>query len=231
MKSYTAKGIVLRRTDFGEADRILTFLTDDHGKVSVIAKGVRKAKAKLAGSVELFSVSDLVILPGRKDVSTLMSARLIEHFGQIVKDLKRTNCGFELLRLTDKATEDRPEPTYFETLRAGLSALDNQIDHQLVDSWFRLKLLKLGGHSPNLQTDQNKAKLAAGRRYDFDLESMCFTAKEGRGGQFTTDHIKFLRLALSTANPAALTKINGWEKLSYTTAPLVQSMLQAHVRL
>jgi DNA repair protein RecO (recombination protein O) len=57
MKTIVTKGIVLTRTDYGEADRILHFLTPDQGKIAGIAKGVRKSKSKLAGGIELFSVS------------------------------------------------------------------------------------------------------------------------------------------------------------------------------
>jgi len=51
MKRINTHGIVLARTDFGEADRILTFLTPDNGKVKAIAKGVRKQKSKMAGGI------------------------------------------------------------------------------------------------------------------------------------------------------------------------------------
>src|SRR4051794_34279516 len=104
MTAYTTQGIVLNRTDFGEADRILTFLTDDHGKVKAMARGVRKAKAKLAGSIELFSVSDLSLIPGRRDMDTLISARLIKHYGNIVRQLERTKVAYDFLKLSDKAT-------------------------------------------------------------------------------------------------------------------------------
>ena len=59
-KDLRTKAIVLRRTDYGEADRILQLLTPS-GKRSVIARGVRKEKSKLAGGIELFSVRGGVI--------------------------------------------------------------------------------------------------------------------------------------------------------------------------
>jgi DNA repair protein RecO len=64
------KGIVLSRRDYQEADRILSVLTPDNGKVSLIAKGVRKPKSKLAGGIELFSVSQLTYLPSHNDLKT-----------------------------------------------------------------------------------------------------------------------------------------------------------------
>ena len=65
MDRINTQAIVLRRTDFGEADRIINFLTPDRGKISGLARGVRKQKSKLAGGIELFSVSDITYLVGR----------------------------------------------------------------------------------------------------------------------------------------------------------------------
>lgn len=67
MNQIVTKGIVLSRTEFGEADRIITVLTTDHGKIRLIAKGVRRIKSKSAGGIELFSVSDITYIPGRRD--------------------------------------------------------------------------------------------------------------------------------------------------------------------
>src|ERR1044071_4801314 len=124
MKQFTTQGIVLVRTDFGEADRIITFLTPDQGKIKTMARGVRKSKAKLAGSVEPFGLSDLSVIVGRGEINTLTSARLIKHYGNLIKDLERTNAGFELMSLTNKSTEDKPEEHYFELLDQALDGLN-----------------------------------------------------------------------------------------------------------
>src|SRR5581483_3542398 len=112
MRQFRTQAIILNRTDYGEADRIISFLTPDHGKLKAIAKGVRKSKSKLAGGIELFSVSDISFIPGRKEISTVVSTRLIKHYGHIVKDLNRTNTGYALIKRLDKATEDAPETDY-----------------------------------------------------------------------------------------------------------------------
>src|SRR5690606_27473744 len=120
MRQIVTLGIVLRRTNFKEADRIITVLTPDHGKVSVIAKGVRRAKSKLAGGVELFSLSEITYLPGRSSLSTLVSARLRTHYGSIVNDIDRTMYGYELLKLFNRITEESAEAPYFAVLQAAL---------------------------------------------------------------------------------------------------------------
>jgi DNA repair protein RecO (recombination protein O) len=119
MQAINTQGIILTRTDFGEADRILHFLTPDRGKVSGIAKGVRKSKSKLAGGIELFSISELSFIVGKSDIYTIISARLVKHFDNIVKELDRTSTTYEAIRMLNKATEDSPEPAYFNILQSG----------------------------------------------------------------------------------------------------------------
>src|SRR4051812_44153733 len=102
-------GIVLTRIEYGEADRIVTVLTPNDGKLRLMAKGVRRVKSKLAGGVELFSVSSLTYIPGRGDIGTLISSRLETHFGHIVQNIDRTMLGYDLIKLLHKATEDEPE--------------------------------------------------------------------------------------------------------------------------
>jgi DNA repair protein RecO (recombination protein O) len=123
-RTINTQGVVLSRTDFGEADRIIHFLTPDHGKVTGIAKGVRKSKSKLAGGIELFSVSELTFIVGKSEIYTIISARLEKHFDNITKELERTNVGYETIRLLNKATEDNPEPEYFNLLTHVFEALN-----------------------------------------------------------------------------------------------------------
>ena len=109
MQQIVTRGIVLTRTNYGEADRIVTILTPDHGKQRLMAKGVRKLKSKLAAGLELFSVSDISYIPGRGEVHTLVSSRLRVHYGKIVENLDRTMLGYELLKRINRATEDAAE--------------------------------------------------------------------------------------------------------------------------
>ena len=64
MKTTRTQAIVLRRTNYGEADRVLQILTPD-GKFSVMARGARREKSRLNGGIELFSISEVVIGEGK----------------------------------------------------------------------------------------------------------------------------------------------------------------------
>ena len=232
MNRIVTKGIVLSRTNFGEADRILTFLTADHGKIRAIAKGVRKQKSKLAGGIEIFSISDLTFLEGRSEINTLMSSRLDKHYANIVKNLERTAAAYELIRLTNKVTEDAPEEAYFNLLNSGFIALDDDaIDLGLIQVWFAAQLLKIAGHMPNLRTDQAGKKLQTGKTYEFNFDTMGFQQSRAEHDAFNADQIKFLRLLFSDNQPKTLQKVEGINALVAATAPTVQTMLATHIRI
>jgi DNA repair protein RecO len=200
------QGIVLRRTNFREADRILTFLTPTHGKVSVIAKGVRRQRSKLAGGVELLSVSDIAVLPGRGDLGTLTSARLVEHYGNIVQDIGRTTLAYDLLKRVNRLTEDAAGEEYFLILQRGLAGLnDASLPSDLCELWFTVQLMDVSGQLPDLQADINGQKLTAATRYGFDLAHMAFDARPD--ASFGANHIKLLRLCYGTDNPLRLKNI------------------------
>ena len=233
MKQLVTTGIILARTDYGEADRIITLLTPDQGKLRLMAKGVRRIKSKLAGGIELFSVSDITFIRGRSDISTLISARLKKHYRTIVKDIGRTMLGYDLIKLLNKSTEDEPESEYFELLYQAFEALDDpQINSELIRLWFMMQLLRLGGHSPNLQSDAAGNKLIIGSTYSFSFDDVAFAAAPAdRPGRFTANHIKFLRLGFAGHQPKALATIQGYLELAETVRPLVQTMGQTYLRI
>ncbi len=230
MQRILTTGIILSRTNYGEADRIISILTPDRGKLRLSARGVRKVKSKLAGGIELFSTSDITYIEGKRDVGTLVSSRLIKHYGNIVKDIERVQLGYELIKLLDKATEDNPDPEYFGLLEQAFGALDDdKIGLGLIRNWFQAQLLRLSGHTPNLQTDTNGRQLNAETSYNFDIEAMAFAPHAS--GKFDATRIKALRLLFGGNSPKALNKIADMPRLVSDIGPLVRSMLQSSLRL
>ncbi len=223
MNQILTLGIVLSRTDYGEADRIITLLTPDNGKVRVIGRGVRKLKSKLAGGIELFSVSDISYISGRGEICTLVSTRLVKHYGHIVEDIDRVQLGYELIKTLNKATEDQPDREYFDLLEQAFAVLDDSnIDIAFVRTWFEAQLLRLAGHTPNLHTDALGQQLTASGVYIFDFESMSFVAHAE--ANFTADHIKTMRLLFSTNQPRVLARVQGIEQTILDVAPLIRTL-------
>lgn len=214
--------MTLTRIDYGEADRIVTMLTPDHGKVRLMAKGARRAKSKLAGGIELFSVSQITYLPGRGEIGTLISTRLQTHYGTIVRDIDRTMFGYEVLKTLNKSTEDMADAEYLTLLKTTIASLDNAaLSLDSLRLWFAMQLVRLAGHSPNLRSDVAGEKLREGETYGFSVDDMTFIP----GGRYSTDHIKVLRLALGLESPMALGQITGIDVLITDCLHLAQLML------
>ena len=229
MKQLVTRGIVLARTNYQEADRIVTLLTPDHGKLRVLARGVRKSKSKLAGGIELFSVSEIGFIRGKRELGTLTSSRLLKHYDTIVQDINRTMLGYELIKLLHRVTEDEPEAEYFQLLHELLEALDSPaIAIDLVRLWFYAQLLRQAGHTPNLRTTAAGKALEADQTYLFGYDDMSFG--EHPSGTFLADHIKFLRLVFSGNPPSTLQQVSGLESLLPQILQLVQTILPAHIR-
>jgi DNA repair protein RecO (recombination protein O) len=230
MKQLTTVGIVLNRTDFGEADRILTMLTPQYGKLRLMARGVRRIKSKLAGGIELFSVSNITFIRGRGEICTLISSRLQKHYANIVQNLDRTMLGYDLIKLLHRATEDEPEPVYFQLLQDAFEALDNPIiSPQLIRVWFSAQLLRLAGHNPGLQVDDLGQKLELRQNYVFNFDRMAFKSVDS--GALTANHIKLLRLLFSANQPHVLAQVQGGEAVLSDLDPIVQTMLKTQIRI
>ncbi len=230
MNKIITSGIVLTRTNYQESDRIVTFITPNHGKVRAIVRGARNSKSKLAGGVELFSVSEIGFIQGRGGLATLVLARLIKHYSLIVQDIDRTMLGYELIKLLNTVTEDHPEEEYFELLQHLFEALnESQITTQLIKLWFNTQLLRQAGHTPNLHTEITGQPLVQDRNYAFSYDDMAFLTDEQ--AYFGTDHIKFLRLVFSGNSPRVLQQVAGVETLISPCLNIIQKILPAHIRV
>ena len=152
MSVERTRAIVLRRTNYGEADRILRLLTP-LGQRSVMAKGVRREKSKLAGGIELFAISDVVINTGRGDLGILTSTQLVHFYRHILEDYDRLQFGYEAINLVSRASESIDEPEWYGVLSEVYMGLDAMsIPLQLTQSWFYLHYAELTGYELNLSS-------------------------------------------------------------------------------
>lgn len=211
MQFNKTNAIVLRRTNYGESDRILQLLTADGYKVSAIAKGVRKEKSKLAGAIELFCVSEVTIHQGKSEMGVLTSARLAEVMSDVVKDYERLQFGYEILKKIGRLSEHTHEPLLYEVTLTALASLNQpKIDLRIVRSWFYLQVADISGHGLNLSRDNNNKPLLETEKYRFDIAEMSFVIDPR--GNFTADHLKLLKV-LKLKTPAVVAHISGIETL------------------
>jgi DNA repair protein RecO (recombination protein O) len=160
---YRTSGIVLRRTDFGEADRLLTVLTPERGKLRLVAKGARKPSSRKSGHVELFAHSQMLVAVGR-ELDIITQAETIEPHAGLRRDLLRTTYAYYLAELVDAflAEHDENRPM-FELLQDSLGRLATEGSDEgqggegdleaalgLVARYFELRLLSLAGYQPQL---------------------------------------------------------------------------------
>ena len=147
---YHDRGVVLRTHKLGEADRIVTFLTRDNGKVRAVAKGIRKTKSRFGGRLEPPSHAQLLLYQGR-ELDIVSQAETIDHFRPVRDDLDRLGRAVSMLEAADQlALEREPNPRLYEMLVGALRALSDQ-DAPLVLAGFFLKVLALEGFRPQVE--------------------------------------------------------------------------------
>ena len=146
---YRDQGVVLRTIRLGEADRIVTFVTQAHGKVRAVAKGVRKTKSRFGARVEPMSHVVVQFYEGR-ELDIVTQAETIDHFRAIRDDLDRMGKAQSLLEAVDQVAQERePDPRLYSMLVGALRALADD-DSPLVVPAFFWKLLSLEGAHPVL---------------------------------------------------------------------------------
>lgn len=195
MKTTRTQAIILRRTNYGEADRILQLLTPE-GRQGVIARGVRKEKSKLAGGIELFAISDVVLGQGKGELQIVTSAKLIQFYNNILKDYDRLQFGYLAIKVVGRASDAVNEPEWFDLLSEVFMGLDVlTIPLPLVEAWFYLRYAGLLGHDLNLEIDISGEKLQQDETYRYDSAEQGL--RTATNGELTGEHIKLLRLIAS----------------------------------
>ena len=149
MGLYRDQGIVLRTWRLGEADRIVNLLTERHGKVRAVVKGVRKTKSRFGARLEPMVHVSLLFYEGR-EIDIVTQAEALEHFRPVREDLGRLAKASSLLEATDQLAQERhANPRLFVMLLGALRALSAHDAPLLVPAFF-LKLLSSEGFHPLL---------------------------------------------------------------------------------
>ena len=147
---YRTEGIVLRRSDFGEADRLLTLITPEVGKLRVIAKGARKVSSRKAGHVELLMRTDFLIARGRS-LDIVSQAEVIEPYVPLRGDIRRITYGYYLAELVDRfVAEGQESRRLYRLMCDALGWVSTTRDLTLTGRSFELRLLDCCGYRPQL---------------------------------------------------------------------------------
>jgi recombinational DNA repair protein (RecF pathway) len=143
MSSVTTEGIILKRNNFGEADRMITALTDRFGKIAIVARGVRRITSRRAGNVEILNRVSLHLFKGKN--YTLTEAQSLETFPVIKSQLTLSTIAFHLIELTDKIlVDDSPNHQAYNLLLTALRFLEVN-PRQIFVRAYEIKMLSLAG--------------------------------------------------------------------------------------
>jgi DNA repair protein RecO (recombination protein O) len=219
VKQHKDRAIVLSRVDYGERDRILTLLCQRQGKLSVLAKAVRSQKSRLAGGIELLSESEISYIEGKSSIMVLTSARLSQHFGQLVKDMPRMQRAFAHIKVINSIADDASGQEYYDTLLTSLASLNDPAHEQrIVDIWFNLRVLRIYGSAPDLQLEASDSTNA----FEFDYDRQQF--RPSANGLFTRNDLKLLRLCTAQSKPPKIQNpLTSEDRLQALTQALVKS--------
>jgi len=147
MTLYRDRGVVLRTYKLGEADRIVVLLTERHGKVRAVAKGVRKTKSRFGSRLEPHSHVSLLMYEGR-ELDIVNQAEYIEHHPKVREDLSRLAKATALLEAVDQVAQERePSSLLYRMLAGALRSLE-AADSPLLVAGFYWKLLAAEGVAP-----------------------------------------------------------------------------------
>ena len=153
VSTYTDEGIILRRVDYAEADRILTVLTRDHGKIGVIARGARKPRSRTGPHTDLFARSHMQLARGRGELAVLTQA-VHTKVPAVFGDARRTACASLCAELADRVLEgDHPlDPGIFDLVAVALEtcAVPGR-DPRSAVAWFTRRMIERLGYAPELR--------------------------------------------------------------------------------
>ncbi|MEM9204088.1 MAG: DNA repair protein RecO [Actinomycetota bacterium] len=195
MSLYRDHAVVLRTWKLGEADRIVSLHTHDHGKVRGVAKGVRRTKSKFGARLEPLSHVAIQLYRGKGDLDTITQVETVDRFGSLRNDPDRFARAQAMLEAVDQVGQDRePDPALHVMLVRALRTL-NQNDSPLVVASFFLKLLAHEGLMPQLDACVSCGTTELIEAFDFDDGGvLCRSCRRGR--PITPDALDLMRRIL-----------------------------------
>lgn len=147
MRTFKTTGIVIKRRNTGEADRILTVYTRDQGKIVVKAKGVRKITSKRSSHIEPLNISVMTLYKG-EGMHILMEVDTINSHSSIKNNLPRVSMAYHICELIDSlCPEGQEQPEVFELLVQMLRDLSEKEKIGKAIHVFEIQLLTLLGYT------------------------------------------------------------------------------------
>jgi DNA repair protein RecO (recombination protein O) len=183
MTLFRDRGMVLRTIRLGEADRIVTLMTEDHGKVRAVAKGVRRTTSKFGSRLEPLSHVALLGWQGRGDLDTINQVEVIDTFRTVREDLDRMSAAMSMLEVVDQIGQERHGNPELYGMLVGAMGVLSERNSPMVAAAFFLKVLALEGSAPMLDVCVSCGQEDADQLVAFDpVEGgvLCRACRRGR---------------------------------------------------
>ena len=230
MSLYRDHGIVLRTYKLGEADRIVVFVTERHGKVRAVAKGVRRTKSRFGARLEPTTHVALQLYEGR-ELDVVTQADTVDHFRAVRNDIDRYARASTLLEVVDQVAQERePSPELYRMLLGGLRTLAGS-GSPVVVAAFIWKLLALEGVQPIVEVCASCG--GDGELVAFDLvQGGALCAGCRRGSPISGGALDLLRLVLGGKLGEALNQPAGPDvaELDGLAHRAIEQHLERHLR-
>lgn len=149
-RSLRVEGVILKHQNWGETDRLLTIFTRELGKISAVAKGVRKPRSRKAGHLEPFTRASLFLARGR-DLFILTQAEAVDTYNDIKDDLvKLSYASYAVELLTSFTYEGEENRNLYRLITNTMSRLDKGDEVNVLIHYYEIRLLDYVGYRPQL---------------------------------------------------------------------------------
>ncbi len=201
MKFFQTKAIVIKKTRFSEGDSIVTFFSEQYGKIRFLAKGICFFKNRFHGRLEPASCVSLSYSGrGIRDLLFFSSCESLDTFKGIGEDHKKIFSAFYFLELVDSwFKENDPNPSIYHLLHASLSLLEKMTSYETLIRIFELRLLTITGYSPKLDMCVICGLKPKEKRISFNYEKGGIICSRCVGGRVTGPKISLGALNFAQA--------------------------------
>ncbi len=227
---YQSRSIILKTSDLKEADKIVSVFSEKEGKVSAVARGVKKPKSSLRACVQPFCHSLLFFSSGR-ELDLITQGKLIEFYGNAREDIQRMLYAVYIMELLDKSLMERMplSDLYLHTLQV-LKYIDEWGINPLIIRSFELKLLSCLGYTPSLTHCWN---CGSTRVTAFDMPEGAAVCEECREKSSSTyplsaPTLALLRLLLD-ANLKTVSRVKASNQSLLQLEAFLESYLEYHL--
>ena len=151
-RTYSSEGVILARRNYQEADRILSLYTRDQGRITLLAKSIRRPKSRKRGHLEIFSHTRFQAT-STKGIDLMTEAEVIDNFQNIRKNLKKVSLAYYFCEVVGKIThEGEPNVEVYSLLLENLERLKEEVELKKLRLAFVVRLLTILGYWPQGKT-------------------------------------------------------------------------------